>query len=44
MLDLFWQLGRNDPSRRVRQTALAFLQRLGHVSCEEAMEYLGKKG
>ena len=35
MLDLLWQLGRNDPSRRVRQTALAFLQRLGQVSYEE---------
>lgn len=40
LLDTFWQLGRNDPDRRVRQTALAVLQRLGHVSYEEAMEYL----
>jgi hypothetical protein len=41
LLDHFWRLGRNDPDRRVRQTALAFLHRLGHVSYEEAMEYLG---
>lgn len=40
LLDYFWQLGRDDPDRRVRQTALAFLQHLGHVSYEEAMEYL----
>jgi len=40
LLDYFWQLGRDDPDRRVCQTALAFLQRLGHVSYEEAMEYL----
>jgi len=42
LLDYFWQLGRNDPDRRVRQTALAFLQRLGHISYEEALEYLGE--
>ena len=40
LLDTFWQLGRDDPDRRVRQTALAVLQRLGHVSYEEALEYL----
>ena len=40
LLDYFWQLGRDDRDRRVRQTALAFLQRLGHVSYEEALEYL----
>ena len=41
LLDYFWHLGRDDPDRRVRQTALASLQRLGHVSYEEALEYLG---
>jgi hypothetical protein len=42
LLDHFWQLGRNDPDRRVRQTALALLQRLGHITYAEAMEYLNK--
>ena len=41
LLDHFWQLGRSDPDHRVRQTALAFLQRLGHISYQEAMQYLG---
>jgi hypothetical protein len=40
LLDLFWQRGRDDPDRRVRQTALAFLQRLGQVSYQEALAYL----
>jgi hypothetical protein len=40
VLETFWQLGRDDPDRRVRQTALACLQRLGHVSYAEAMKYL----
>lgn len=40
LLEYFWQLGRNDPDSRVRRTALAVLQRLGHVSYEEAMRYL----
>jgi len=44
LLDTFWQLGRNDPNQRVRQTALAVLQRLGHISYEEAMEYLEDRG
>jgi hypothetical protein len=35
---------RNDPNQRVRQTALAVLQRLGHISYEEAMEYLEDRG
>ena len=42
LLDYFWHLGRDDPDRRVRQTALAFLQRLGHISYEEALKYLGE--
>ncbi|MCP4541314.1 MAG: hypothetical protein GY832_29640 [Chloroflexi bacterium] len=40
LLDYFWQLGRDDPDRRVRQTALAFLQRMGQVSYAEALRYL----
>lgn len=43
LLDYFWQLGRTDPDRRVRQMALAFLQRLGHIGYEEALEYLESK-
>lgn len=42
LLDHFWQLGRNDPDRRVRQTALAVLQRLGQATYAEAMKYLDK--
>jgi hypothetical protein len=40
LLDYFWQLGRDDPDRRVRQTALACLQRLGHIGYAEAIKYL----
>jgi len=40
VLEAFWQLGRDDPDRRVRQTALACLQRLGHVSYAEATKCL----
>jgi hypothetical protein len=44
LLDTVWRLGRSDPDRRMRQTALAVLQRAGEISYEEAMEYLkGKK-
>lgn len=32
LLAHFWQLARSDPDRRVRQTALACLQRLGQIS------------
>jgi hypothetical protein len=44
LLDHFWRLGRDDPDRRVRQTALACLQRLGYVSYEEALPYLENGG
>jgi len=40
VLDHFWRLGKSDPNWRVRQTALAYLQRLGHISYIEAMRYL----
>ena len=40
LLEHFWRLGRGDPDLRVRQTALAFLQRLGQVGYAEAIEYL----
>jgi len=40
LLDHFWRLAREDPDQRVRQTALAFLQRMGQVNCEEALRYL----
>lgn len=38
--DLFWKLGREDPERRVRQSALAWLQRMGEISYAEALRYL----
>ena len=41
--DLFWNLAREDPDRRVRQTALAWLQRMGEVSYAEALRYLDPK-
>ena len=40
LLDQFSRLGRKDPDRRVRQTALAFLQRLGQISYAKALRYL----
>ncbi len=43
LLDRLWDAARNDRSRKVRQTALAVLQRVGKVSHEEAMEYLEEK-
>ncbi len=43
MLDHFWRLGKSDPDQRVRHTALAFLQHLGHISYAEAMRYLERK-
>lgn len=44
LLDRFWELGLEDPNRRVRQSALAALQHLGYISYEDAMEYLKGKG
>ncbi len=40
LLDTFWRLGRHDPNRRVRQTALAVLQRVGEITYDEAMAQL----
>ncbi len=40
LLDTFWRLGRDDPDRRVRQTALAVLQRVGEITYDEAMAHL----
>lgn len=37
---LFRKLGCEDPDRRVRQTALAWLQRMGQISYQEAPAYL----
>ncbi|MEA3396111.1 MAG: hypothetical protein U9R05_01450 [Chloroflexota bacterium] len=42
VLDLFWKLGQEDPDYRVRQTALAWLQKMGQISYEEALGYLNK--
>lgn len=43
VLEHFWRLGRDDPDRRVRQTALACLQQLGQVSYADAIQYLDGK-
>jgi len=40
LLDRFWDAARSDRSRRVRQTSLAVLQRVGEISYEEAVEHL----
>lgn len=37
----FWQMAEEDRGKKVRQTALAVLQRLGLISYEEAMARLG---
>ena len=42
VLDLFWKLGREDPDYRVRQMALAWLQKMGQIGYEEALDYLNK--
>jgi hypothetical protein len=44
LVDLFWQMAEADRARKVRQTALAVLQRLGLISYEEAMARLEQKG
>lgn len=44
LLARFWQMADEDRSKRVRQTALAVLQRLGLISYEEAMNRLEGKG
>ena len=40
LVDRFWQMAEEDRGKKVRQTALAVLQRLGLISYEEAMERL----
>lgn len=37
LVDRFWQMAEEDRAKKVRQTALAVLQRLGLISYEEAM-------
>lgn len=43
-MDRFWQMAEEDRARKVRQTALAVLQRLGLISYEEAMARLEGTG
>ncbi|MFQ5812174.1 MAG: hypothetical protein ACE5I2_03125 [Anaerolineae bacterium] len=40
LVDRFWQMAEEDRGKKVRQTALAVLQRLGLISYEEAMRRL----
>ncbi len=40
LVDRFWQMAEEDRGKKVRQTALAVLQRLGLISYEEAMARL----
>ncbi|MBL7183368.1 MAG: hypothetical protein ISS50_02845 [Anaerolineae bacterium] len=40
LIDRFWQMAEEDRGKKVRQTALAVLQRLGLISFEEVMERL----
>jgi len=44
LLEHFWRLGKEDPDRRVRQTALALLQQMGQISYAEALRYLERGG
>ena len=37
LVDRFWQMAEEDRGKKVRQTALAVLQRLGLISYEEAV-------
>jgi hypothetical protein len=40
LVDRFWQMAEEDRAKKVRQTALAVLQRLGLISHEEAVAHL----